>query len=84
MEAIVPVLLWSADHRTSVMTKYEAGLMLDVTNQLEILHTVTTPAYQLPIMCQSPIISIAVAILLQDSGIQVIDHDLTPFPFRRP
>ena len=59
--------------------------MLDVTNQLEILHTVTTPAYQLPPSYHvSTISSIAVAISLQASDIQVIDPDLTPFPFRRP
>ena len=44
--------LWSADHRTSVMTKYEAGLMLDVTNQLEILHTAHHTSFHHPIMCQ--------------------------------
>ena len=58
--------------------------MLDVTNQPEILHTVTTPAYQLPIIHVSTISSIAVAISLQAADIQVIGPDLTPLPFRRP
>ena len=57
--------------------------MLDVTNQLEILHTAhhtSLPAsYHV-----STIISIAAAISLQASHIQVITHDLTPFPFPLP